>query len=128
MLRLRGEKEAAAILTKRQNDLLGILLATTTNDSVGRVHAVWESQVVPLPLNAAAFVVPDSGTIRLTIDPLTTEIYIADKLVAYGRLATRLPLGQHTLKFRTPDCIETRSIVVVKGPPTIVTHKMSCAK
>jgi hypothetical protein len=128
MLRLRNEKETTGLLTARQNDLLGILTTTMANDSGARYHAVWESQVMPLPLNAVAFVVPDSGNMRVTVDPLTTEIYIADKLVGFGRLATRLPLGQHVLKFRTPDCIEERRIVVEKGPPTIVTHKMNCLK
>ena len=128
ILRLRSEKETAAVLSAKQNELLGFLAATMPDDSGARYHAIWESQVAPLPLNAVAFVVPDSGNMRVTVDPLTTEIYIADKLVGFGRLATRLPLGQHTLKFRTPDCIEERKVVVEKGPPTIVAHKMSCAK
>lgn len=127
MLRLRSERETTVLLTARQNDLLGVLTATA-NDSSARSHAIWESQVMPLPLTAVAFVVPDSGSMRVTVDPLTTEIYIADKLVGFGRLATRLPLGEHTLKFRTPDCIEEQRVVVGKGPPTIVTHKMSCAQ
>jgi hypothetical protein len=90
MTRLRSEKETAALLTSKQRELLGILTATMANDSGARYHAVWESQVAPLPLYATAFVVPDSGNVRVTVDPLIAEIYIADKLVGFGRLTTQL--------------------------------------
>jgi hypothetical protein len=84
MLRLRGEKDTAAVLTSRQNDLLGTLLATTASDSSARSHAIWESQVTPLPLNAVAYVVPDSGTMLVTVEPLITEIYLADSISPTG--------------------------------------------
>ena len=128
MTRLRSEKETAALLTAKQKELLGILAATTASDSGARYRAVWESQVAPLPLYATALAVPDSANVRVTVDPLIAEIYIADKLVGFGRLTTQLPVGRHTIKFRTPACVEERVVEVTKGPPTVVNHKMGCEK
>ena len=127
MIRLRAEKDTRAVLTEMQADLAPILFMEM-QERRERTHPLWESQVAPLPLNASPFVVPDSGNARIAVDPLTAEIYVGDSLAGTGRLAMRLPLGQHTLKFRTPACVEVVQVTIVKGPPATVAHKMACMK
>ena len=128
MIRLRAERDTRAVLTSRQVELVPIVTASAPDEGRERTHALWESQVSPLPLNAISLAIPDSGNVRITVEPLTTEIYVGDRLAGQGRLAARLPLGAHTLKFRTPACMETVQVTITKGPPAILTHKMGCSK
>lgn len=127
MLRLAAEKEARAVLTPKQATLLDIVL-TESDDAGARSRAIWESQVEPLPLHAIPFAAPDSGTLRIAVSPLTAEIFIGDRSMGFGRVQIRLPLGSHTLKFRTPGCTDTRVVLLAKGPQEAITHRMSCVK
>jgi hypothetical protein len=126
LARLRAEKDARALLTNRQVTMLDILLTETVDDP--RTHPIWESQVAPLPLNAMPFAAPDSGDVRIAVSPLTAEIYVDDRLIGFGRVAIRLPVGNHGLKFRTPSCTDTRALLIAKGPPSVLTQQMSCGK
>jgi hypothetical protein len=127
MLRLSAEKEARAVLTSRQADLLDIVM-TESDDSNARNRPIWESQIAPLPLNAIPFAAPDSGALRIAVDPLTTEVFLDDRSVGFGRVQLRVALGGHTLKFRSPGCTETKQIVVAKGPQAVIAHQVKCPK
>lgn len=127
MVRLRAEKDARGVLTGKQLMQLDIL-TTETDDASVRARPIWESQVAPLPLAAVPFVVADSETVRIAVEPLTSEIFIDNQSAGFGRVAVRLPVGSHMLKFRSPSCIDTKSIVVAKGDRNPVAHRMSCAR
>lgn len=127
MVRLAADKEARAVLTARQGDVLDILL-TESEDAGTRNRPIWESQVAPLPLNAIPFATPDSGNLRIAVDPLTTEVFLDDRSVGFGRVQLRVALGNHVLKFRSPSCTETKPIMVSKGPQSVISHKVNCAK
>jgi hypothetical protein len=127
MIRLAAEKEARAVLTARQASLLDIV-AAESDDAMVRARPIWESQVEPLVLNAIPLSAPDSGTLRVAVEPLTTEIFIGDRSAGYGRVQLRLPLGNHTLKFRSPRCTDTLVVALEKGPQSAVTHRMSCVR
>ena len=124
MIRLAAEREARAVLTSKQADLLDIVL-TESDDASSRIRAIWESQVEPLPLHAIPFAAPDSGNIRVAVEPLTTEIFVGDRSVGFGRVQLRLPLGNHTVKFRSPACTEVRAISIVKGPQSVITDQVT---
>jgi hypothetical protein len=127
MVRLGAEKEARAVLTARQLDLLDIIL-TESEDSSTRNRPIWDSQTAPLPLTAVPFAVADSETVRIAVTPLTSEIFVDNQSAGFGRVAVRLPVGAHMLKFRSPSCIDTKPIVVAKGDRAPVAHRMSCAR
>jgi hypothetical protein len=127
MVRLRTEKDARGVLNARQITLLDILM-TETDDASARTRPLWESQVAPLPLAAVPFAVADSETVRIAVEPLTSEIFIDNQSVGFGRVAVRLPVGSHMLKFRSPSCIDTKPIAVAKGDRNPVAHRMSCAR
>ena len=127
MLRLAAEKEARAVLSARQGDLLDIIL-TESEDSSARHRPIWDSQTAPLPLTAVPFAVADSETVRIAVTPLTSEIFIDNQSAGFGRVAVRLPVGAHMLKFRSPSCTDTKPIVVAKGDRAPVAHRMSCAR
>jgi hypothetical protein len=127
MVRLAAEKEARAVLTARQVDLLDIIL-TESEDSSNRHRPIWDSQTAPLPLTVVPFAVADSETVRIAVTPLTAEIFVDNQAAGFGRVAVRLPVGAHMLKFRSPACIDTKPIVVAKGDRTPVAHRMSCAR
>jgi hypothetical protein len=128
MTRLRAERDARALLTAKQVRSLDILLAETANDPGVRTRPIWASQVAPLPLAALAFVTADSGNVRIAVDPLTTEIFVGNRSAGFGRVALRLPVGNHTVKFRTAACIDTLVVRIEMGPRPVITHKMSCQK
>jgi len=127
MLRLAADKEARTILTAKQNDLLDILL-TESEDSSMRNRPIWESQIAPIPLNAIPFAAADSETFRIVVEPLTTEIFVDGRSVGFGRAAVRVAIGAHALKFRLPNCIDTRQFAVAKGDRSPISHRMSCEK
>ena len=127
MLRLSSDREARSILSARQLDLLDLLL-TESEDASTRVRPIWESQVAPLPLLAIPFAAPDSETVRIVAEPLTTEIFIDNQSVGFGRAAVRVAVGAHTIKFRSPTCVDLEKVVVAKGDRSPVTHRMSCGK
>jgi hypothetical protein len=128
LIRLKADKDARALLSAKQNGALGLLVSVPT----GALHdnrraSLWESLVTPVGF-VSLIAEPDSAEIRIAADPLGAEIYLADRLVGYGRVAARLPVGAHTVKFRTPSCTESVVVTVVKGPPAMVTHKMACSR
>ena len=127
MIRLSAEKESRAVLTTAQADRLDILL-TESEDASTRTRPIWESQVAPLPLNAIPFAAPDSGSVRIAVAPLTTEVFFDDRSVGFGRVQLRAAIGTHTLKFRSPGCTETLQVTVSKGPQAVIAHRISCAK
>jgi len=124
MIRLRAEKDARSLLTTKQITLLDILLTESVDDA--KTHPIWESQVAPLPLTALPFAAPDSETVRIVVDPLTTEIIVDNQAVGFGRVAMRVPIGMHVFKFRSPNCTDTKQIVVAKGDRAPISHRMSC--
>ena len=127
MLRLGAEKEARAVLSTKQADLLDILL-TESEDASTRSRPIWESQVAPIPLLAIPFAAPDSETVRIAVMPLTAEIFVDNRSVGFGRVALRAAVGAHTIKFRTPACTDTKQLVVATGDRTPIAHRMSCQK
>jgi hypothetical protein len=127
MLRLTADKEARALLSQAQLDLFEFLL-TESGDSGTRARPLWESQVAPLPLAAFPFAAPDSETVRIMTEPLTTEIFVDNQSVGFGRVAIRLPVGPHTLKFRSPTCVQSRPYLVAKGDRSPVAHRMNCTE
>lgn len=127
MVRLAAEKEARAVLTARQVDLLDIVL-TESEDGSTRNRPIWDSQTAPLPLTAVPFAVADSETVRIAVQPLTSEIFIDNQSAGFGRVAARLPIGAHMLKFRSPSCVDTMPIMVAKADRTLVAHRMSCGR
>jgi hypothetical protein len=127
MVRLAAEKEARAVLTARQVDLLDIIL-TESEDASTRNRPIWDSQTAPLPLTAVPFAVADSETVRITVQPLTSEIFIDNRPAGFGRVMVHLPIGAHMLKFRSPSCVDTMTIAVAKGDRNPVAHRMSCGR
>jgi len=127
MLRLAADKEARAILTTKQVDLLDIVV-TESDDATARNRPIWESQVAPVPLIAIPFAPPDSETVRIAVEPLTTEIFVDNRSSGFGRAAVRVAVGTHVLKFRSPNCTDTRQILVTTGDRAPITHRMSCQK
>ena len=125
MIRLSADKEARAILTSNQLNMLDLLL-TEADDASMRSRPIWDSQVAPIPLNAVPFATPDSGNIRIAVTPLTTEIWIGDRSVGFGRVAMRLPVGSYMLRFRGTGCIDSLAVRIEKGPRPAITHRMSC--
>ena len=68
----------------------------------------------------------DSGILRITPDPLSAEILVEDRSMGFGRMQLTLSVGQHTVKFRSPNCVEAVTVTVQKGDRAPLSHKMSC--
>jgi serine/threonine protein kinase len=66
--------------------------------------------------------------VRITVTPVTAEIFVDGGPVGFGRTVTQLTIGEHTLKFRTPNCTDDKKIIVERGNREPVIHTMSCGR
>jgi hypothetical protein len=63
----------------------------------------------------------DSAEVRISVMPPHADIAVDGLRIGSGRIARKLPVGQHTLHYSAPNCDpEDRSITVSPGEPLLV--------
>lgn len=126
--RLKSEKEARAVLTASQRTALSALEARPQNVARTRAQAgLWQGVVGPTPVAFLAEPRTDSGEIRVSVIPNYADIYIDGEKRGVGRKYLQLPVGTYELKLHAVGCVAVIvPITVEKGPPSVVSHTLSC--
>jgi hypothetical protein len=121
--RMKWEKDARALLTAGQNaDLPANLWGLR-----GTPPALWQALTTPLNLSAPIALHVDSGEVRISVTPNYADIYLNGEKRATGRKFVVLPVGKYELKLHAVGCEElVVPLVVTKGPPVIITRRLTC--
>jgi serine/threonine protein kinase len=125
-----------------QNAEQAVQLTARTTDTISfdlKLAEVANQPVTPnLPVCRPVATVPNrpapsqqstqTEEVRISVTPVTAEIFVDGNSIGFARQQIRLSTGSHQLRFRTPGCTDDQSIVVQVGDRTPINHKMSCSE
>jgi Spy/CpxP family protein refolding chaperone len=129
LARVKAEREARAILTARQRDVIDSIMASPRAQEASRV-ALWRPIVAPAPMVAPMPAVSaDSGEVRITVQPTYADSWIDGDKRGTGRKIVMLPAGAHEVRMSAVGCtIAIDSVDVKKGPPAVLNRTLTCGK